>query len=299
MGQTGSMNVRVQHKHDTEANWSLATTFAPKAGELIIYDVDDNHSTPRFKVGDGTTLVANLPFSNATLENIIENKVDKVEGKELSTNDYTTNEKNKLSGIASGAEVNQNAFGNITVGSTTIVADSKTDTLTLVAGSNITLTPDATDDKITIAATDTNTWKANSASSEGYVASSAGQVNKVWKTDASGVPAWREDSNTTYSAATTSAAGLMSAADKVKLNGIPSVTTSDDGKFLGIVSGEWTATAIPDTGVTEEYVHTLLNRTTSCGAATTDYTTYMARGEALFSSETTPTINGAIAWTYE
>lgn len=37
---------------------------------------------------------------------IIENKVDKVSGKGLSTNDYTTAEKNKLSGIAAGAEVN-------------------------------------------------------------------------------------------------------------------------------------------------------------------------------------------------
>ena len=85
----------------------------------------------------------------------IANKVDKVSGKGLSTNDYTTDEKNKLSGIASGAEVNQNAFSNISVGSTTISADTKTDTLTLVAGSNITITPDATNDKITIAATDT------------------------------------------------------------------------------------------------------------------------------------------------
>lgn len=35
------------------------------------------------------------------------NKVDKVSGKGLSTNDYTTKEKNKLSGIASGAQVNK------------------------------------------------------------------------------------------------------------------------------------------------------------------------------------------------
>lgn len=33
----------------------------------------------------------------------LNNKVDKVEGKDLSTNDYTTAEKNKLAGIASGA----------------------------------------------------------------------------------------------------------------------------------------------------------------------------------------------------
>lgn len=88
-------------------------------------------------------------------------------------------DKTKLNGIATGAEVNQNAFSSIVVGSTTISADTKVDTLTMVAGSNITLTPDATNDKITIAATDT-----------------------------------------TYGNATTSAAGLMTAAMVTKLNGI-------------------------------------------------------------------------------
>lgn len=41
-------------------------------------------------------------------------KVDKETGKGLSTNDYTTDEKNKLAGIASGAEVNVQSDWNVT-----------------------------------------------------------------------------------------------------------------------------------------------------------------------------------------
>ena len=63
----------------------------------------------------------------------------------------TTTQVTKLNGIATGAEVNQNAFSNVTVGSSTIQADGKTDTLTLVAGTGITLTADTTNDKVTIA----------------------------------------------------------------------------------------------------------------------------------------------------
>ena len=42
----------------------------------------------------------------------------------------------------------------------------------------------------------------------------------------------------------------------------------------------------------------LINRSTAVNAADTNYSTYMARGEALFSADTTPGVNGAIAWTY-
>jgi len=97
----------------------------------------------------------------------------------------------KLIGIASGAEVNQNAFSNIKVGSTTIAADAKTDTVEFV-GSNVTLTPDATNDKLTIGIT-----KANVTSALGYTPPTT---------------------NTTYGVATTSTDGLMSAGDKAKLD---------------------------------------------------------------------------------
>ena len=63
-----------------------------------------------------------------------------------------------------------NAFANVQVGSTTIAADNKADTLTLVAGTNVTITPDATDDSVTIAATDT-TYSSKAAASGGTAVS--------------------------------------------------------------------------------------------------------------------------------
>ena len=59
-------------------------------------------------------------------------------------------DKVKLDSVNTGAEVNQNAFSNVDVNGTVIQADNKTDILMLAAGSNITLTPDAANDRITI-----------------------------------------------------------------------------------------------------------------------------------------------------
>lgn len=55
------------------------------------------------------------------LQSALDKKVNAVEGKGLSTNDYTTAEKNKLAGIAAGAEVNVNADWNASSGDAQIL----------------------------------------------------------------------------------------------------------------------------------------------------------------------------------
>lgn len=55
---------------------------------------------------------ANKPISTAQ-QTALDKKVDKVSGKGLSTNDYTTEDKNKLSGIAAGATANEGTITGI------------------------------------------------------------------------------------------------------------------------------------------------------------------------------------------
>lgn len=59
-----NINTRIIQKHDTEANWNAATNFIPKQGEIIVYEIDANHDTPRFKVGNGTANIKSLPFAD-------------------------------------------------------------------------------------------------------------------------------------------------------------------------------------------------------------------------------------------
>ncbi|WP_094605336.1 hypothetical protein SPSIL_002610 [Sporomusa silvacetica DSM 10669] len=113
-------------------------------------------------------------------------------------------DKTKLDTIATAAEVNQNAYSNILVGTTTIAADAKSDTLTLTAGSGITLTPDATNDKVTIAVT-----------ANGH----------------------------THTDATTSASGFMSAASLTKLNGIATAAEVNQNAFSNVVANGVTVAA--------------------------------------------------------
>ena len=93
-------NARVKWKRDTSANWTSNDPVLLN-GEIII--VDTSSGETRFKIGDGVKKYSQLPFEDEAVRSLIDNKVSKESGKVLSSNDYTDTEKEKLAGIATGA----------------------------------------------------------------------------------------------------------------------------------------------------------------------------------------------------
>lgn len=140
----------------------------------------------------------------------------------------------------SNAEKNQNAFSNVKIGNTTIGADTTTDTLEIVAGSNITLTPDATNDKITVSATDT-TYNEATQSANGLMSASD-------KTKLDGITTGAN--KTTVDSALSSSStnpvqnkvvntALANKVDKVSGKGLSTndYTTAEKNKLAGIATG--------------------------------------------------------------
>lgn len=161
--------------------------------------VSDTESSLQGKIDQ---VSANLSSAQTTLQANIDDKVDKVAGKGLSTNDYTNADKEKLAGLSnytlptasadalggikigySGTaertyavqlDTNNKAYVNVpwtddtnqkitakSGGST--VAFGVDDTIEIVAGAHVTVTPDTAHKTITIASTDTNTAHSHSA----------------------------------------------------------------------------------------------------------------------------------------
>lgn len=89
-----SLNLRVIHTHDTAENWDKCTTFIPMAGELIVYDVDEDFPYERFKIGDGTHSINELEFTTdaivKALFNVSTNNVIKLDGGNITS--YTPTE---------------------------------------------------------------------------------------------------------------------------------------------------------------------------------------------------------------
>ena len=147
-------------------------------------------------------------------------------------------DKTKLDGIASGA--NKYTHPSYTARSSglykiTVDSQGHVSSVSNVTKSDIT--------NLGIPGQDTNTWTAfkgataSTAGAAGYVpAPSAGSATRYFRSDGT----WAVPPNTTYSVASTSANGLMSASDKTKLDGIatgankythPSYTAKSSGLY--------------------------------------------------------------------
>ena len=81
---------RTQEKCDTESNWEAANPVLLKNEVIYIKTADGDVRT---KTGDGTSQYKSLPFNDKNFREKVSEKVDKEEGKGLSTNDYTDAEK--------------------------------------------------------------------------------------------------------------------------------------------------------------------------------------------------------------
>lgn len=137
------------------------------------------------KLTDGNGLLYALKGLKEQIVALLGNKVDKVSGKGLSTNDYTTADKKKLDGIAAGA----NNYTLPTASGTTLGGVKTTSTVTSASG----YTPAPIID---------------------------------------GVPYYK-DTNTTYNPATQGANGLMTAADKKKLDAFGAAGTYATQTYVG------------------------------------------------------------------
>lgn len=74
MATEKNISSRIINKHDIEANWDKAINFIPKAGEIIVYDRDENYTYERIKIGDGETLISALPFNDDHLKELVSQK---------------------------------------------------------------------------------------------------------------------------------------------------------------------------------------------------------------------------------
>lgn len=158
-----------------------------------------------------TSLSNNTTLGTTDVKNLTLDGITPVEGGYVSNGDTLASAFSALdsavkNAVAGGGEVNQNAFSNVKVGSTTIAADTKTDTLELVAGTGITLTPDATTDKVTIKVTDSTyadkSHNHGNLTNDGKIGTTAGKV------------------------VTTSTNGTLVASDTISADNVPSLNAS-------------------------------------------------------------------------
>jgi hypothetical protein len=80
MDKIVNLKSRIMLKHDTQSAWEEGLVdFIPLKAEIIVYDKDETYNYERFKLGDGITTVANLPFVDDPLKEQIPTKVSQLE----------------------------------------------------------------------------------------------------------------------------------------------------------------------------------------------------------------------------
>ena len=82
MSEIKTFQTRIINKHDTEAKWNEKIDFIPNQGEIIVYDIDDNHNYERIKIGDGISTVNELLFTGQE-ETITIEEIDEICGDTL------------------------------------------------------------------------------------------------------------------------------------------------------------------------------------------------------------------------
>lgn len=142
---TGSIaNAIKQAKSYTDTTVTAEQTRAEKAEQKLTSDLASEVTRAKGAESANTTAIANEveratgveETLNSNITQLQTQKVDKVEGKGLSTNDYTTPEKNKLAAIE--AEANKyvlpaataSALGGVKIGSNITLADGGTISIT-------------------------------------------------------------------------------------------------------------------------------------------------------------------------
>lgn len=222
-----------------------ATTASPAAvkvgtdslGHVVLGNALSNSDVGLGNVDNTSDL--DKPLSTATLA-ALSGKVDTVEGKQLSDENFTSAYKDKLEGISTGAEVNQNAFSVIKSGQIEISAGTKTDKVEFVGANHITITNTTANNTVTF---ETDLSSKTSAQGNNEDSLVTRDEKYIWSS--------KQDALNIYSAYT-------SAGTSTK---VPQITTNAYGQVTEIIE-------VPIEGVAPA-AHTHGN-ITSGGALTTD-----------------------------